>query len=121
MHALRWRPGKRDFGCEYHVVSRFDSEGDRFQIDVFVMAKLREKRPLAITVGRYRDGPPVERRQLGFPGPQNDSAIIEDCTIALQDLGYDQELSIYRATQVHDAVIKDAAQITEAMKRAFGG
>lgn len=67
MTTLRWSDGPKQRGCVYHKRGTCRFLDDSIVVDVFVMPRIVKARPIAITIGRYRDCKPVapkEQRQL---------------------------------------------------------
>src|SRR5688500_14766136 len=101
---LAWTDGPRNRGCSYHKCARFDLAGDTIQIDVFVISAIAARRPIAVTVGWYRDYQSVQKHQHSIGSVQEADLLLFEISASFEKLGCPQELSVYRADEVADIV-----------------
>jgi|GEM_PF-4958135 len=112
---LEWIQGKREKGCTYHTLSRARWNGDTIQIDVFVMPSISASRPIAITVGLYRDYHAVEKHKSAIMNTQELDAAAKKTSQALVSLGVSLDTAVLRASEVSKRIQRDAKAISAAM------
>ena len=66
---LRWGDGPKKLGCVYHKRGIRAMKGEHLVVDVFIMPRLLRKRPIAITVGRYRDYKSIAKKDWQMRTP----------------------------------------------------
>ena len=66
---MRWSDGPKNFGCVYHQRGVCKHAGDSILADVFIMPRIASRRPIAVTIGRYRDYKPVSKREWQLRDP----------------------------------------------------
>src|SRR5262245_61915782 len=69
---LHWKPGPKTLGCVYHPRGVYKRPAaDSLVVDVFIMPRIARKRPVAVTVGRYRNYKPVSKREWQLRSPKS--------------------------------------------------
>jgi hypothetical protein len=117
MKFLRWSDGPKQYGCVYHKRAVHKLADEDVVVDVFVMPSVRDQRPVALTIGRYRNYEPVRLKQkAGFNDPGVSPGRLEDVSSMFDRIGVDAELSAYLADEVDQFLIQEAASIRTAIE-----
>lgn len=116
MTILRFSEGPKEFGCAYHQRAVHKLPTEDVVVDVFVMPAVQEQRPIALTIGRYRNYKPiVGKQQAALDDPGQAPGRLEAISGLLERLGIDAELSAYMADDVDQFLIREAPAIRAAM------
>lgn len=116
MTFLRWYEGKKQYGCVYHKQAVHKLADEDIVVDVFVMPALREQRPIAVTIGRYRNYEPVlPKQKAGFDDPGAEPGRLEDVSEMFDRIAVDAEMSAYLADEVDQFLVREATQIRAAI------
>src|SRR5262245_16671211 len=112
---LEWIQGKREMGCSYHTLARARWNDDTIQIDLFVMPSIAVSRPIAITIGLYRDYQAVQKHRDSVESIAESGAAAGKVSRALTSLGLPKEIAALRGREVTEQIQGEAAEITAAM------
>jgi hypothetical protein len=98
---LTWREGPRDAGCVYHKKAAFRSAVGLGQVDVFVMPRIKAKRPIAITINVGLRGDRHRRLKGSLAGPDAALSLEKRLTPRLEAIGIGAGQA---AALVHDII-----------------
>lgn len=114
---LHWSDGPQARGCLYHKRGIRKRDAESIVVDIFVMPSIVKRRPVAVTVGRYRDYKPVikEQSQLEHPG---DMPSIAALGVLLQNVGVPVEDVPRVIEQIKHVLTTEAAIIQQALRLA---
>ncbi len=116
MQFLRWSDGPKQFGCVYHKRAIHRLAGEDVVVDIFVMPAIKDDRPIAMTIGRYRNYKPVVPKQkLGIDDPTARAGRIEEVSSLFERVGLDAELSAYLGDEVDQFLAVEAATLSAAV------
>jgi hypothetical protein len=79
--------------------------------DVFIMPNIAKYRPVAITVGRYRDYKAVEKRKWHISDPGRLSGLDGQVTSMFEAVGASRDLACQLGSEVHEFVRREAATL----------
>ncbi len=109
MAILRWSEGPKNSGCVYHKRGACRFGGDSIVVDVFVMPRISKARPIAITIGRYRNYKPAQaKEQWQIASPDGIVGCHEEVATRLIRVGLPQALAGPLATQVEDLLARES-------------
>jgi hypothetical protein len=108
---LRWSAGPTKLGCIYHQrgVRRFGE--DSLVVDVFVMPKIFRRRPIAITIGRYRDYKPVAKREWQLADPRDRGNVAEHIAELFESVGAQKALAKQLGSDVEQLLGREATKL----------
>jgi len=115
---LDWMEGKKEFGCRYHKLCRFNHDRGRIQVDLFVMKVIAERRPIAVTISNYdRNGTELGREKLGFTAVEEATAGVPTIAKALVSVGFAPES---KAEPYARGVVEYISDHGEELSKALG-
>src|SRR6187401_1141642 len=88
-----WKSGPKTLGCVYHMRGIHLSAGDSLIIDVFIMPRLARRRPVAVTIGRYRDFKPIEKHEWQLADPKKSAGSAAEIARFLEAVGASADLA----------------------------
>lgn len=88
-----WKPGPKTLGCVYHMRGVYPLAGDSLIGDVFIMPRLAQRRPVAVTIGRYRNYKPVKKCEWHLKDPTKSDGSASDITRLLESVGAPPDLA----------------------------
>jgi hypothetical protein len=118
---LRWRQGPQRKGCVYHQQGIDRHRDDDLVIDIFVMPSIVKRRPVAITIGLYRNFKPVKKIQWQVRRPSEIGPAHGVLVGLLEQLGLPSPTATAHASSVERFVEGAAASIEAALADATKG
>jgi len=118
---LRWRPGPKRKGCVYHQQGIDRLRDDDLVVDIFVMPSIVKRRPVAITVGVYRDYKPVKKLQWHVRRPSDIGSARGALAGLFEQLGVPSASASAHAQAIQRFVERAAASIEAALADAAKG
>lgn len=116
MPALRFSEGPKRFGCVYHRRAVHVFSGDDLVVDVFVMPAIQDDRPIALTIGRYRDGEAImPKEKTGFEDASEAGGSARGNLLDVRPSWVDAALGAYMADDVDQFLVREAEAIRMAM------
>ncbi len=116
MQFLRWSEAPREFGSVYHKRAVFPFKGDDIVVDLFVMPPGQFSRPIALTIGRYRDCWPTTKKQKEhFTDPDARIGRLEDLFEMFTTLGVPGEVAAHLAGELDEFLSDECASLRAAM------
>ena len=91
--TFTWKPGPKTLGCVYHMRGIHPSAGDSLVVDVFIMPRLAGRRPVAVTIGRYRNYKPVKKCEWQVRDPTKSAGSAVDIAGFLESIGASPDLA----------------------------
>lgn len=115
MALLHWHAGPRNRGCAYHKRAVMEDLDRNLVVDVFVMPDIAGDRPIAITLGWYRDGVALKKAKGSL---QAVSAIAGSSTRIAKGfaaLGIDEPRASALGLEVEQMMSSDREEIAKAL------
>ena len=84
---MKWTEGPRKRGCTYHKQAVHPLDRDSLVVDVFIMPSIVKYRPIAITVGRYRNYKPIQKEKWQIRNPDDLTSVARDVPKLLVRVG----------------------------------
>jgi hypothetical protein len=85
------------------------------------MPAIKDQRPIAVTIGRYRNFQPVlPKQKLGIDDPERRAGRLESVSYMFESLGVDTAMSAYLADEVDQYIADHALILRNAMNRQSG-
>ena len=112
---IRWSPGPKDRGCIYHQRGVVRMAGDSFVADVFVMPRIAARRPIAITVGRYRDYKPISKEEWQLCDASEAHAAAEKLISMFLEVGTPPGVAATLGLEVQGLLGREGAALTKAL------
>jgi hypothetical protein len=113
---LHWTPGPKKLGCVYHqrgVCPRLG--GESLVVDVFVMPRIARKRPVALTVCRYRNYRPALKREWQLRDPKNTSGVAIEVAGLFEQVGAPSTVAVALGTDVERFLVREARTLQKVL------
>lgn len=95
----------------YHQRAVQQGVGDSLVIDVFVMPSIAARRPIAVTIGRYRDGKALVKVQWQLRRPDDAAGSGPALAALFEKVGASAKLAADFAVEVQRFMGKEAAHL----------
>jgi hypothetical protein len=116
MAILRWSEGPKKRGCVYHKRGTCRFGDDSIVVDVFVMPRISKARPIAITIGRYKNYKPAQpTEQWQLESPDRILGCNVGASVRLLRVGVPQILAAPLGRQVEDLLSREAENIRKVL------
>jgi predicted aminopeptidase len=110
-----WKSGPKTLGCAWHMRGIYSSSGDSLVVDVFIMRRLARRRPVAVTIGRYRNYKPIKKQEWQLTDPTNNAGTASEVARYLESVGASKDL----AQQLGGDVEQFLASKSETLQRVL--
>ena len=116
MAILRWSEGPKERRCVYHKRGTCRFGDDSVVVDVFVMPRIIKARPIAITIGRYRNYKPAQpTEQWQLKSPDRIVGCHVEASARLLRVGLPQVLAGSLGRQVEALLSREADNIRKVL------
>ena len=112
---IRWSSGPKERGCIYHQRGVVRMASDSLVADVFVMPRIVARRPIAITIGRYREYKPVAKAEWQLRDVTEAQTAAGKFTSMFVEVGAPQGVASKLGLEVQDLVLREAPALTKAL------
>jgi hypothetical protein len=112
---LHWSDVPLDHGRIYHKRGGCRLGADALVVDVFMPSSTAKKRPIAITIGRYRHDKPMRTEHWQLSGIDDLATVARELPTLLGKVGVRPPLVASLATEVEHWLNQESATITHVL------
>jgi hypothetical protein len=113
---LRWAEGPRKLGCVYHKRGICALDQDSLVVDIFIMPSLVRRRPIAITLGRYRNYRAIERVQWALQSPDDLSPVSRNVPAILANMGVRAEEITMLTHDIEQLLLQEQGTLRDVLE-----
>lgn len=112
---IRWSQGPKERGCVYHQRGVYRLAGDSLVADVFVMPRIAARRPIAITIGRYREYKPISKSEWQLSDSTEAQTAAKQLASMFEEVGAPPEVASILGRDVQGLLVREAPALAEAL------
>src|SRR5207247_1867079 len=105
---IRWQPGPKKLGCVYHQRGVHPLKGESLVVDVFIMPRIARRRPIAVTIGRYRNYKPVAKREWHLQDPDKHAGVATEVSVLVERVGATPDVAATLGGEVERFLAREA-------------
>lgn len=118
---IRWSPGPKERGCIYHQRGVYRLGGASIVADVFVMPRIASRRPIAITIGRYRDYRPISKAEWQLTNSSEARSAANKLVSMFEQVGTPPGVAATLGRDVQELLVREAPALTKALASVDDG
>jgi hypothetical protein len=112
---MRWQAGPKNFGCVYHQRAVRPAGEDSVVVDVFIMPKILRRRPIAVTIGRYRNYKAVAKADWQLRRPEDASEAGAELTGLFEKIGVPPGTAADLAAETQRFIKQEASSLAQVL------
>lgn len=111
----KWSDGPKRLGCVYHQRGVRKFGADSIVADVFVMPRIARRRPIAVTIGRYRNYKPITKVEWQLRQPEEAMNAAERFAELFGKVGVQFEIAAELADELRDFILREATVLKKTL------
>lgn len=112
---ISWKAGPKRLGCVYHQRAVHNVGGDSIVVDVFIMPRIARRRPIAVTIGRFRNYRAVVKAEWQLRQPEEVANATDHLAALFSKAGVSEAVSVALAGDVRDFILREAPRLKKAL------
>ena len=112
---MSWERGPKRLGCVYHQRAVRRADGDSIVVDVFIMPRIARRRPIAITIGRYRNYKAVVKAEWQLRQPEEVASAGQQLAALFAKVGASEALATEFIADVREFILRESATLRKTL------
>lgn len=112
---MSWKRGPKRLGCVYHQRAVRRVGDDSMVVDVFVMPRIARRRPIAVTIGRYRNYRAVVKAEWQLRQPEEVASADQQLAAPFAKVGASEAQATELIADVREFILRESATLRKTL------